>query len=351
MSLTRPASHVVLMLSALLPLVGCGPLRTPEPAPKAAPLATDDQYAALKNTVKEASPQHPTAATPMETRQEGTPEAAANLTPALHARFVRGMTLAEAQTVFSFAPRVVGGNEKETVIYRWEDDQGTYFTARFEAGVLVTASRLRQRRAAPEKAPPTPAESPIDTIPVAEVAPGVYVPLERAIASSVAQPRGVEAPSMPLPDREDMRASGVLEKTGPTIAVAGAARRERQQTSITNKDSKRSYTPKAKLPEFGHSLHKGRYEIRLLNPTEALVTVGLRKDKRGQDLTVPPKGWASLKVDRGTYELYFLRDDDPTALYEAQPIAIDGVRVTDVEVHLNPDDVEMRQIDYGTPGQ
>ena len=338
MTLSHRVIHAVIVLLTVLSLVGCRPELPPKSVPESAPLPASNDQITRNDVIEEAAP--PTRNTPANA------DVPTHITPELHARFVRGISTEEARRLLAITPEVVGGDGENTIIYRGEDGQGAYFRARVEAGHLVMCSRLRQHHAPPKQTAQPPTITMGDGSAAAQVAPGVYVPLERAIASSMAQPRGVTAPTPPLTAPKTTVTSENTEGRKAHIVVSGATRRERQRSNSTGKEPKRSYTPHAKLPEFSHSLHQGRYEIRFLNPDDTALTIGLRQNKRGQDLNVAPKGQVSFKVDRGLYELYFLRDDDPGALYEAPPITIDGIQNTDIEVHLNPDDIQIRPIDY-----
>lgn len=257
------------------------------------------------------------------------------------------MSLAEAQALVSIEPIRVGGDEKGTEIYRWTDELGASFTARFDAGVLTTKSNLCATHAQDASSPAPSPELDLDSMPVAQIAPGVYIPLERAVTSATEQPLGAsELPEAPTPQSNQPAApSADAAPDGPVIAIAGAARRSRN-----DRETASSYNPKASLPDFSRSLEVGSFEIRFLNPSDSPMRAGLRQDKLGKDVTVPPKGQASIKVDRGVYQLFFLRESDPDTLFEAPIITIDGFQATDVEVHLDPENVEVRLIDYSKPG-
>lgn len=284
--------------------------------------------------------QPPAAVPEVESRHEST------LSPELHARFTRGMPLAEAQALTTVPAVRVGGDGSATAIYRWTDTHGASFTARFDAGKLTTKSSLGTQH------PPGPTSNPtagvdVDTMPVAQIAPGVYIPLERAVTAATEQPLGAtDMPEVPASEEKAPKAAPALASSnGPTIAIAGTARRQREV-----KEKSSSYNPHAALPEFSRSLEDGGFEIRFLNPSDSPMSAGLRQEKLGKDIAVPPKGKASIKVNRGVFQLYFLRESEPDTLFEAPTITIDGFQATDVEVLLDPENVEVRLIDYSKPG-
>jgi hypothetical protein len=336
---SRTGNPILITLLACATLCGCGDSGkdTTAPPPPATGIVTPTQP-----PVESRSPAVvPEVESPPTTPPEPT------LNPELHTRFTRGLTLAEAQALTSIEPIRVGGDGKVTEIYRWTDELGASFTTRFDAGVLTTKSNLRATHAPGEPTPAPSAGLDLDNMPVAQIAPGVYIPLERAVTSATEQPLGAsELPEAPASQASQPAAPSVdTAPDGPTIAIAGAARRSR-----TEREKASSYNPKASLPDFSRSLEEGSFEIRFLNPSDSPMSAGLRQDQLGKDVAIPPKGKASIKVNRGIYQLYFLRESEPDTLFEAPIITIDGFQATDVEVHLDPENVEVRLIDYSKPG-
>lgn len=271
------------------------------------------------------------------------PASPPGLNPSVHEGFVRGITL-EAARGLTEVPAVRVGGGGDTEIYRWTDPDGATFTARFDGGVLVTRSSLRL----PEGAPTESAQlTDVGTLPVAQIAPGVYIPLERAVASATEQPRGeAQAPAPPevaMPTPETPAPEAAPTPDGPVLAVGGAERRAREGAETS------SYRPRASLPRFTRSLPEGRFEMRFYNPSKQPATAAIRRERLGRDVVVPPEGRASIMLDRGGYLLYFLREEEPYTLFEGPEISIDGFALTDVEVRLDPEDVNVRLIDYSLP--
>ncbi len=328
--------HFPWWIPALILLAGCGnaPPSTPASTPPESPPA----------------PLRTIEIPPVEARAETThPPLPNTISSALYDQFVPGMTFEAARNLSALSPQPAGGDSDTTALYRWEDEAGNYFTARFESGVLTARSGLRHRRSRRDAETPPPVIEEIHGEPAAQVAPGVFVPLKRAIASSVNQPLGVTAPQTtppaPLPDTAPQGPAAAR----PTVVVAGASRRSRDAEKSEGAAEPRSYNPRARLPEFTRSLPTGRYEIRFHNPLEVAMTVGIRQEKRGQDVSVPANGHAACLVEQGTYALFFLIDDEPEALYEARSLVLDPIRNTGLAVHLNRDDVQVRPIDYTVP--
>lgn len=259
------------------------------------------------------------------------------------------MTFEAARNLSALSPQPAGGNSDTTALYRWEDEAGNYFTARFESDVLTARSGLRQRRSRSDAVTPPPVIEEIHGEPAAQVAPGVFVPLKRAIASSVNQPLGVTGPDVSAEERGHAAVPPTPSPNAPAISIGGASRRNREGKDSDAPAEARSYNPRARLPEFTHALPQGRYEIRFHNPLDVAMTVGIRQEKRGQDVSVPANGHAACLVEQGTYALFFLIDDEPEALYEARSLVLDPIRNTGLAVHLNRDDVQVRPIDYTVP--
>ncbi len=348
-----------LLLGGLV-LVGCGQETSKHDAPDITVVESAEPPAVVNVETDGALPDTAVEPVPALERSD-TGEIRHELTPSVVAQIQRGMTREAVEGLVGWEGLRVGGDGGQVEVLRWVDDIGSSVTVRFDGGQVRTSGRLRTAQVAtPRTESPTPAPptAEIDGRPVAEIAPGVFVPLERAVTSANSQPMGIGQ----MPDavkeegvRKPIRwvapgptpSEGTAEQSaGPTITVGGAGRRGNDGGAGAKS---RSYQPHARLPEFTRSLAEGRHEIRLLNDSDVTMTAGLRQGKMGQDLVVPPKGKASAFVERGVYTLSFLCDDEPYARYDAEPITIDGQRAPDVAVHLSRDEVDVRLIDYSVP--
>ncbi len=332
--------HFPWWIPALILLAGCG--NAPPSTPPSAPASTPPESAPAPPRTKEIPPVEVSANTTHPPRPS-------IISTALYDQFVPGMSFEEAHDLSALSPRPAGGDGDKTVLYRWEDSMGNYFTARFESDVLIARSGLRQRRPDNATETPPPVVEEINGEPAAQVAPGVFVPLKRAIASSVNQPLGVTGPDVSAGKKMPPAGPPTPAASAPTVSIGGASRRNREGKESDTPAEARSYNPRARLPEFTHALPQGRYEIRFHNPLDVAMTVGLRQEKRGQDVSVPANGHAACLVEQGTYAVFFLIDDEPEALYEAQSLVLDPIRNTGLAVHLNRDDVQVRPIDYTVP--
>jgi hypothetical protein len=82
----------------------------------------------------------------------------------------------------------------------------------------------------------------------------------------------------------------------------------------------------------------GKKEVRVRNPNEFSVKVGLRglgsNEGKGKDFTVPKGGTTSVFVPGGSYDIYFQYSTDPDGLYQGDRFSIDadGVEIKIVKV-------------------
>jgi hypothetical protein len=79
----------------------------------------------------------------------------------------------------------------------------------------------------------------------------------------------------------------------------------------------------ALLPPFTFPL-KGSNEVRIRNPNDFSVTVGLRSGKNGKDFRVLANDSASVFVPNGKYEIYFIYSNEPDALFKGDDFSLNG---------------------------
>ena len=79
---------------------------------------------------------------------------------------------------------------------------------------------------------------------------------------------------------------------------------------------------------------KGSHEVRVKNPNDFNVRVGLRSDGKGKDFIVSPDGTESVNVPNGRYEIYFHYSSDPSGLYQGDSFTLEnnGVEITITKV-------------------
>jgi ankyrin repeat protein len=103
-------------------------------------------------------------------------------------------------------------------------------------------------------------------------------------------------------------------------------------TDATMKGGKIGSPPK-NWPEFSTEL-TGLHEVRVRNPNDFNVRVGLRSDGMGKDFIVSPRGTESVNVPNGRYDIYFNYSADPGGLYQGDSFTLEnnGVEITITKV-------------------
>ena len=78
----------------------------------------------------------------------------------------------------------------------------------------------------------------------------------------------------------------------------------------------------------------GSHEVRVKNPNDFKVRVGLRSDGKGKDFIVSPNGTESVNVPNGRYDIYFNYSSDPSGLYQGDSFTLNdnGVEITITKV-------------------
>lgn len=78
----------------------------------------------------------------------------------------------------------------------------------------------------------------------------------------------------------------------------------------------------------------GAQPIRVKNPNEFGVKVGLRSGTKGKDFDVPANGTRTVQVPNGRYDIYFQYSTDPNGLYQGDSFNIsnNGVAIQIVKV-------------------
>jgi SH3-like domain-containing protein len=103
------------------------------------------------------------------------------------------------------------------------------------------------------------------------------------------------------------------------------------------------YTTQQKQPDAGERFtswpaYQGRLDggnlVRVRNPNDYAVRVGLRSDGRGKDFLVVPGGVETVSVPNGRYDVYFHYSNDPAGLYQGDSFALsnNGVEIRIVKV-------------------
>lgn len=91
--------------------------------------------------------------------------------------------------------------------------------------------------------------------------------------------------------------------------------------------------PAAQWPASKGEL-RGVIEVRVRNPNEFSVKVGLRSGGKGKDFSVSANGVKSVRVPNGSYDVYFQYSTDPDGLYQGDSFTLqnNGVEIQIVKV-------------------
>jgi len=78
----------------------------------------------------------------------------------------------------------------------------------------------------------------------------------------------------------------------------------------------------------------GDMEVRVKNPNDFQVRVGLRSSGKGKDFVVSPNGTETAHVPNGQYDIYFNYSSDPEGLYQGDSFTLNdsGVEIQIVKV-------------------
>ncbi|MHB9023415.1 MAG: SUMF1/EgtB/PvdO family nonheme iron enzyme [Armatimonadota bacterium] len=88
------------------------------------------------------------------------------------------------------------------------------------------------------------------------------------------------------------------------------------------------------FPVYAQAFPPGGNEVRVRNPNDFVVTVGLRQGNQGKDFQVPANGVQSVSVPDGKYDIYFVYSSKPDALFQGDSftLASNGVEIQIVKV-------------------
>ncbi|MFA7692996.1 MAG: hypothetical protein GX117_08005 [Candidatus Hydrogenedentes bacterium] len=254
-----------------------------------------------------------------------------------------GMSIDDVLMIIGMDAQPLSAEGSTVKLYKWTDAEGSSITARFEnkklvrkSGAILSRSEAEHRAALPETRQPA-----------EDMASDEMIAVEEEDIADEAQEQRQEYGS--TDDGEILQQGGQQKRAtiSPTeleqkskVHVIGSKRRERELSEDDSPYAGRSYRPKTKLPEFKRSLRSGSYEILFQNTTAHRAQVALISEEGGMELNVPPNGRVTKKVGRGTYNLYFIYDNDPYTLHQGQSIPVKELLV-DFVVYLFDDSSEV----------
>ncbi|MBI4615359.1 MAG: hypothetical protein HY720_17210 [Planctomycetes bacterium] len=102
---------------------------------------------------------------------------------------------------------------------------------------------------------------------------------------------------------------------------------------LVRKLRKPSFATPTKWPKSGGEL-SGPIEVRVKNPNDFRVRVGLRSAGKGKDFVVAANATGSVFVGNGCYDVYFQYSSEPKALYQGDSFTLNnnGVEIQIVKV-------------------
>jgi hypothetical protein len=289
-----------------------------------------------------------------------------------------GMTLEDVLRLMEVEANLIGSGE-DVKLYKWEDDFGSSFTARFEDNRLVRktgvhvsprgkekeASEEETAAAAPEGETPLPEDAGAKTVTTPEAPPEETGPAPQTPAQSaprtvpVSAPQPAEPPRETAPSSAEERTQRIAPETDKPPQVTRLAQPERKQVYVVGGRSgeageeEESYREryerprKADLPDFTYSVRNGNYSVHLVNRSGSRIKAGLRSGKHGVDTRIPAGGDKEVKVNKGRYQLYYIFEDDPYTLHHGETMNIDGMYLADVLVTLYDEGADMGALEYG----
>jgi len=275
------------------------------------------------------------------------------ITQAQYDGVTQGMSLYEVSEFLDVEGRVVT-DSGEKQVYRWQDESGASFSARFEQGKLTRKSNLFVPEPAEGEGEP---EGNGETDAMAEE--GAF-----EFEGDAFEGEGESEAAPPERGRLVFNRQGVYEADSPAEARSQAEERAPQAVRLGSRvvgtgraddggnrparaaaeTERREQRRREQLPRYSHSLERGVYEVKIVNESESDVQVGLRQGKRGRDASVSARGDASIFVDRGSYSLYYVLRDAPYEL-ESGSVSIDGQEMPDIEIRIRDDGYSVVPLD------
>jgi len=261
------------------------------------------------------------------------------LTEELYFQVNPGMSMEEVNLLLKREGRKISGENGEDGIYLWTDNKsGTSFSAKFENGKLVRKSSFYSKPKVVTNIGTQESEG-TEKPNVEQLTEGEMV--QQEIASTVESKNTPQEKEMDKeqsigfePD-ENLDTTTSTQTTSVPKRVVAIGRRGSENIEKSEVErSEKEPIKKTRLPNFTYQLREGSYEIKIQNPLDVEVLVGIRSDKRGKNFSIPAGGVKSIKVPRGEYNIYYIRSDEPNRVIEGGSVNIDGLFVGDVEIHL-----------------
>lgn len=81
-------------------------------------------------------------------------------------------------------------------------------------------------------------------------------------------------------------------------------------------------------PFFSQKIIGGMNPIKVINPNDCIVFVGIRSGLKGKDFVVPSKSEAETDVPNGNYDIYFVYSNQPNALFQGDPFVLNQQKIS-----------------------
>lgn len=85
------------------------------------------------------------------------------------------------------------------------------------------------------------------------------------------------------------------------------------------------------LPSLTKEVSGGK-PVRVRNPNDFFVAVGVRNGSDGINFMVPPNGVRTIFVPEGKYEIYFVYSSEPTALFQGDSFTLDSKKGVEIKL-------------------
>lgn len=248
-----------------------------------------------------------------------------------------GMTLEEVNNILKREGRKISGEGIGEGIYLWSDTKlGTSFSAKFEDGKLVRKSSFYSKpRSLSEISDLESGETLVTNEGVPSKEEVVQTEQEEKIEDGERiKEEELVKKDLQISDIDQEERTKKDIRISPQRVVSVGKKKVGVEQKSEVGESERGEMRKVRLPDFTYQLREGSYEMKIHNPLDVEVIVGVRSDKRGKNLSIGPGGTKSIKVPRGEYEIFYIRSDEPTRLLEGGTVKIDGLFVGDVDIYL-----------------
>ena len=279
-----------------------------------------------------------------DTGSNGEDDTAALLTQALVNALVLGMNYEDARDIIGFEGTVISttGNDEEIIMYRWSDSRDANFMARFESDKLTRKTNLH--------IPASPDASDTETVEAEESAENdTPAPRPRPRPTAVQVESEHEAEPETILDAQEEQSEiainqadvdrnnefeQVNEENWQTEQEEQFVTTETEPYQQAEAVEEAPRTARVQLPGFRRSLRNGIHNLRINNPAPSAVQVGIRTGTQGRDVNVAAGGSQTLRLEQGTYQIFYIYRDEPSALLGGGSVTLESFGLPDADITL-----------------